>query len=480
MKILFATSEAAPYAKSGGLGDVAGALPQELSKIEGNEVCVILPYYSSVKYNPDIETEYVGNMTVSLSWRNIYAGIFKKVVKGTGKFKGCDLVYYFVDNEYYFSRNSFYGDGDDGERFAFFSKAILEALPVIGFTPDIIHANDWQTGFVPLFLKAHYADSDLYRNIRTVYTIHNIEYQGKANPDFLGEVLGVDESFRNICTFDGMINAMKTAIILCDKLTTVSETYSHELKYAYFANGLENVIKENEYKLSGVVNGIDTDLYNAQKDKKVPFSYKSTDLEGKAKCKAALQKKLGLEVNPDIPVVAMITRLVKHKGLELVEGVMNELANSDIQLVILGTGDHHYEEMFNFFDYAYPDKISANITFNTTLASEIYSGADFLLMPSKSEPCGLSQLIAMRYGTIPIVRETGGLVDTVPPLNPETLDGMGITFKAFNAHDMLDAVLRGADFFKDKESLAKFRKKIMDYDSSWKVPAQKYMKIYNS
>ena len=476
MKILYATSEAAPYAKSGGLGDVAGALPQELAKIEGNEVCVILPYYSSVKYNPDIETDYVGNIQVELAWRSLYAGVFKKVIKGKGK--TCDLVYYFIDNEYYFNRNSFYGDCDDGERFAFFSKAILECLPLIGFVPDVIHANDWQTGFVPLFLKANYANIDMYKNIRTVYTIHNIEYQGKADPLFLNDVLGVDESFRNICTFDGMINAMKTAIVLCDRLSTVSETYSHELKYAYFANGLENVIKENEYKLFGVVNGIDTDLYNPQKDKKVPFSYKSADLSGKAKCKTALQEKLGLEVNPDIPMVAMITRLVKHKGLELVEGVMNELANADIQLVILGTGDHHYEEMFNFFDYAYPNKISANITFNTTLASEIYSGADFLLMPSKSEPCGLSQLIAMRYGTIPIVRETGGLVDTVPPLNPETLEGMGITFKAFNAHDMLDAVLRGADFYKNKTSLDKFRAKLMDYDSSWKIPAKKYMEMY--
>ena len=475
MKILFATSEAAPYAKSGGLGDVAGALPPELTKIAGNEVCVVLPYYSSVKYNPDIETEFVGSVEIPLAWRNVYAGVFKKVIKGKGK--AGDLVYYFIDNEYYFNRNSFYGDCDDGERFAFFSKAILECLPLMDFIPDVIHANDWQTGFVPLFLKAD-CNNELYRNIRTVFTIHNIEYQGKADPMFLNDVLGVDESFRNICTFDGMINAMKTAIVLCDKLSTVSETYSHELTYAYFANGLENVIKENEYKLCGVVNGIDTDLYNAQKDKKVPFNYKSTDLSGKAKCKVALQEKLGLEVNPDVPIVAMITRLVKHKGLELVERVMNELANADIQLVILGTGDHHYEEMFNFFDYAYPDKISANITFNTTLASEIYSGADFLLMPSKSEPCGLSQLIAMRYGTIPIVRETGGLVDTVPPLNPETLEGMGITFKAFNAHDMLDAVLRGADFYKDKASLDKFRAKLMDYDSSWKIPAKKYMEMY--
>ena len=476
MKILFATSEAAPYAKSGGLGDVAGALPAELSKIKGNEVCVILPYYSSVKYNPDIETEFVGSVYVPLAWRNVYAGVFKKETK-IGRKKG--PVYYFIDNEYYFNRNSFYGDCDDGERFAFFSKAVLECLPLIDFVPDVIHANDWQTGFVPLFLKASYADKPLYKNIRTVYTIHNIEYQGKAAPDFLNQVLGVDETFRNICTFDGMINAMKTAIVLCDRLTTVSETYSHELRYAYFANGLENVIKENEYKLSGVVNGIDTELYNAAKDTKVPFAYTPDKLDGKAKCKEALQKKLGLEVNPDIPIVAMISRLVKHKGLELVDAVMNQLANSDIQLVILGTGDHNYEEMFNFFDYAYPDKVSANITFNTTLASEIYAGADFLLMPSKSEPCGLSQLIAMRYGTIPIVRETGGLVDTVPPLNPETLEGMGITFKAFNAHDMLDAVLRGADFFQSKDKLNTFRSKIMNYDSSWKIPAEKYMEIYS-
>ncbi len=480
MKILFATSEAAPYAKSGGLGDVSGALPKELSKISGNEVCVILPYYSSVKYNTDIKTEYVGSIYVPLSWRNVYAGIFKTVIKnkGIGKNKRNDLVYYFIDNEYYFNRSSLYGECDDGERFAFFSKVVLECLPLINFVPDVIHANDWQTGFIPLFLKAHYANIEMYKNIRTIYTIHNIEYQGKADPDFLSEVLGVDESFRNICTFDGLINAMKTGIVLCDKLTTVSETYSHEIRYAYFAYGLESVIKQNEYKLFGVVNGIDTNLYNPQKDAKISFPYKPTDLSGKARCKEELQKKLGLELNPDIPIVAIVSRLVKHKGLELVEGVINELANADIQLVILGTGDRKYEDIFKFLGYSYPNKISANITFNPALASEVYSGADFLLMPSKSEPCGLSQLIAMRYGTIPIVRETGGLVDTVPPLNPQTLEGMGITFKAFNAHDMLDAVMRGADFYKNKKALDKFRAKIMRFDSGWREPAKRYMEIY--
>ncbi len=482
MKILYAASEASPFAKSGGLGDVAGALPLELSRIKGNEVAVILPYYSSVKYNPEFETEYVGNLYVPLAWRNVYAGVFKKVIKNNsvGKNSAKNLVYYFIDNEYYFNRTSFYGDTDDGERFAFFSKAVLECLPLIGFFPDIIHLNDWQTGFVPLFLKAHYGNLEMYKNIRTVFTIHNIEYQGKADPDFLNQVLGVSESFRNVCTFDGLINAMKTAIVLCDRLTTVSETYSHEIRYAYFANGLHSIISENSYKLSGVVNGINTEVYNCQKDPNVPFSYTANNLGGKEKCKEALQKKLGLRENPNIPIVAMVSRLVKHKGLELVEGVINELSKEDIQLVILGTGDKNYEDMFHFLAYSYPEKVSANITFSPSLATEIYSGADFLLMPSKSEPCGLSQLIAMRYGTIPIVRETGGLVDTVPPLNPETLEGLGITFKVFNAHDMLDAVMRAKDFYKNKEALDKIRAKLIKHDSSWKVSAQKYMDIYTS
>lgn len=482
MKILYIASEASPFAKSGGLGDVAGALPLELSKIKGNEVAVFLPYYSSVKYNPETEAEYVGNVYVPLAWRNVYAGVFKKVIKnkGVGKNKRFDLVYYFIDNEYYFNRTSFYGDTDDGERFAFFSKAVLECLPLIGFFPDIIHANDWQAGFIPLFLKAHYQNIDMYKNIRTVFTIHNIEYQGKADPSFLNQVLGVDESFRSVCTFDGLINAMKTAIVLCDKLTTVSRTYSHEIRYAYFANGLNEIISENSYKLSGVVNGINTEVYNCQKDPNVPFNYTANDLEGKRKCKESLQKKLGLKENPDIPIVAMVSRLVKHKGLELVEGIINELAGEDIELVILGTGDKNYEDMFNFLAYCHPEKVSANITFSSSLASEIYAGADFLLMPSKSEPCGLSQLIAMRYGTIPIVRETGGLVDTVPPLNPETLEGMGITFKVFNAHDMLDAVRRAKDFYKNKEALDKLRAKLIRHDSGWKISAQKYMDIYTS
>lgn len=481
MNILYATSEAAPYAKSGGLGDVAGALPMELSKIKGNNVAVILPYYYSIKTNPAYNIEYVTHFYVPLAWRSVYAGLFKLTVKnnGRGKNKREDLTYYFIDNEYYFGREgAIYGHCDDGERFAFFSKAVLEAMVNIGFSPDVINCNDWQTGFIPLFLKAHYSDVDCLKNTKTVMTIHNIEYQGKADPDFLGEVLGVDESFRNVCTFDGLINSLKCAIVLADKVTTVSETYAHEIKYEYFAHGLENILAENEYKTCGIVNGIDTDLYNCEKDEIIAQNFKASDLSGKAKCKEALQSELGLNINPDVPIVAMVTRLVSHKGLELVEAVAHNLMAMNMQFVVLGTGDKKYEDLFKHLEHNYPDKIRALITFNGALANRIYAGADFFLMPSKSEPCGLSQLIAMRYGTIPIVRETGGLVDTVPPVNTETLKGRGFTFKLFNAHDMLGAVERAIEFYADGDKMNKLKASVIKYDSSWKEPAQKYYHLY--
>ncbi len=480
MKILFASSEAAPFVKSGGLGDVLGALPPQLSKNDGVEVAVVLPYYGRIKYNPEFNIEYVTSFYMPLAWRSEYVGIFKSVIetRGVGKNKGSRVTYYFIDNERYFNRGNLYGYNDDGERFAYFSKAVLEMLIHVDYDPDIIHANDWQTGFLPLFLKAHYGGIDKFKKIKSVYTIHNIEYQGKAEPSFLSEVLGVDVGWRNVCTQDNMINAMKTAIVLCDKLTTVSETYSHELQYAYFAHGLEHIISENAYKTCGIVNGIDTKLYDPSKDKKLEFNYKPSDLSGKAQCKAKLQSDLGLPVNSDVPMVAMITRLVKHKGLELVEWVADRLATMGIQFVVLGTGDAHYEDMFKFLAYTHPQSVSANICFDSTFANRLYAASDFFLMPSKSEPCGLSQMIAMRYGSIPIVRETGGLVDTVTPLNTETLDGIGFTFKVFNAHDMLHAVERAKDFFYDREKMDKHRRSIMKIDTSWKKPAEKYFALY--
>ena len=478
MKILYATSEAAPFIKSGGLGDVMGALPPEIAREENTEVAVVLPYYSKIKNNPGFEIEYVDSFYMPLAWRNSYVGIFKAEVKskGTPGKKSANVTYYFIDNDEYFDRENIYGHIDDGERFAFFSKAVLEMSLKLGLNPDIIHCNDWQTGFVPLFLKAFYLES--LGNVRVVYTIHNIEYQGKADPDFLSDVLGVDESWRNVCTQDGLINAMKTAIVLADKITTVSETYANEIRYEYFSNGLDSILTENAYKTCGIVNGIDMALFNPSTDKKLPFNYRPSAMAGKAKCKVALQERVGLPVRADVPVVAMISRLVKHKGLELVEWVADSLATMGIQLVVLGTGDSHYEDLFRFLNHVHPESVSANIMFDASFASLVYAGADFLLMPSKSEPCGLSQLIAMRYGTVPIVRETGGLVDTVAPLNIVTLEGKGFTFKLFNAHDMLNAVERARDFFYDGDKLKKHRVNIMKIDSGWQESVKKYMGLY--
>lgn len=478
MKILYATSEAAPFIKSGGLADVLGALPPEISRNEEADVAVVLPYYSKIKNNSELNIEYITSFTMPLSWRESYVGIFKAEVvsKAAPGKKKAKVTYYFIDNEGYFGRDAIYGHLDDGERFAYFSKAVLEMCVRLNLNPQIIHCNDWQTGFVPLFLKAFYSEN--LSDVKIVYTIHNIEYQGKADEGFLSDVLGVSEEWRNVCTHSGMINAMKTAIVLADKITTVSETYASEIKYEYFSSGLDRILTENQYKTCGIINGIDMELFNPSTDKKLPFNYRPSNMAGKAKCKALLQERLGLPIREDVPVVAMITRLVKHKGLELVEWVADNLSTMGIQFVVLGTGDTHYEDMFRFLSFVHPDSVSANIMFDASLASLVYAGADFLLMPSKSEPCGLSQLIAMRYGTVPIVRETGGLVDTVSPLNIETLDGRGFTFKLFNAHDMLNAVERARDFFYDGNKLKKHRVNIMKIDSGWQESAQKYLALY--
>ncbi len=471
MKILFAASEAAPYIKSGGLGDVAQALPQELSKTKNTEICIFLPYYKSIKDNPDVKVEFIKSFYVRVAWRNEYVGIFKAVSRSK------KLKYYFIDNEHYFYRGSIYGHYDDGERFTYFSLAILEAMRQLDFYPDIIHCNDWQTALIPVLKKALY--TGIYDNARTVFTIHNIEYQGKMPNEFFEDVIGIDEYFRGVLTYNNCINFMKSAIVCADKITTVSRTYAHEIRHAYFAHGLADIINENAYKVEGIVNGINTELYNPAKDTHLFENYSLTDLSGKAKNKEELQKMLGLPVNPDVPVVAMISRLVSHKGLDLVEYVMGEMLERNLQLVVIGTGDKKFEDMFNFNAYVHSDKMSANITFNAQLAARVYAGADMFLMPSKSEPCGLSQLIAMRYGTVPIVRETGGLWDTVEPLNVETLEGRGFTFKGYNAHDMLGALDRCIDFYYDKEKWNKHIKNLMKVDSSWKKSVLEYLRIYN-
>ena len=318
-----------------------------------------------------------------------------------------------------------------------------------------------------------------HQDIRALFTIHNIEYQGKMPNEFLQDVIGVDEYWRGVLTYDKCINFMKSAIVMADKITTVSRTYAYEIRYAFFAHGLQNILKENEHKIVGIVNGINTDLYNPAKDKTIFKNYTAGDISGKAINKAEMQKQLGLPVNPDVPVIAMISRLVPHKGLDLVQYVMGELMQRNLQFVVVGTGDSQYEDMFNFNAYVHSDKMSANILFDPVLANKVYAGADIFLMPSKSEPCGLSQLIAMRYGTVPVVRETGGLFDTVPPLNIETLEGRGFTFKGYNAHDMLGAIDRSIEFYYNKEKWNKHVKNLIRYNSSWKAPVQEYLNVYN-
>jgi len=471
MKILYAVSECAPYIKTGGLGDVAGALPSALAKEDGIEVSVFLPYYKHIKDNADIKVEFMKNFNISVAWRTEYAGIFKSISQNK------NLTYYFIDNEHYFYRDEIYGHYDDGERFTFFSIAILEAMRQLDLFPDIIHCNDWQTGLIPVLKKALY--NGVYDNARTVFTIHNIEYQGKMPNGFMEDVIGIDEYYRNILTYNNCINFMKSAIVMADKITTVSKTYSSEILHAYFAHGLEDILKENKYKLSGIVNGIDTELYNPQNDSFIFSHYSEKDLSGKAENKAELQKMLGLPAIADVPLIAMISRLVSHKGLDLLEYVMAEIMQRNLQFAVIGTGDARYEDMFMFNSYIHSDKMSANITFNPELAHKLYAGADMLLMPSKSEPCGLSQLIAMRYGTVPIVRETGGLVDTVEPLNIETLEGKGFTFKLYNAHDMLGAIDRAVEFYTDRKRWATHAKNLMTHNNSWENSVAEYLNLYN-
>ena len=474
MKILFTASEAAPYLKTGGLGDVAAALPKALSDTPDADVRVFVPYYKSIKDNPDFNIEYVTHFFVPLAWRSVYAGVFKATTDRD------NLTYYFIDNEYYFYRDGAYGYYDDGERFAFFSKAVLEALEYLDWYPDIIHANDWQTALVPVFLKAFYSLQEEYKSIRTLFTIHNMEYQGKANLSFVDDCLGLPEDWRGTMEFDGCTNLMKAAIEVADRVSTVSRTYATEIQNPYYAHGLHGILQANSDKLSGVVNGIDTDVFDPATDPLLYVNYTADTLEKKLENKRFLQQKLGLACRDDVPVVIMITRLVGHKGLDLVQAVMDDLMWDDIQMVIIGTGDRQYEDMFRYYAARFSHKMSANIVFDNTLAHQTYAGGDIVLMPSKQEPCGLTQLIAMRYGTIPVVRETGGLYDTVPALNPDTMEGRGFTFKTYNAHDMLDAIRRAAGLYHDAERWDILRRNDMANDCSWKHSVEEYWQIYRS
>ena len=475
MKIAILASEGAPYAKSGGLGDVMEALPAALARMEGNQVTLILPYYKKIKENPNYEVEQVAQFYVALGWRQQYAGILRLKNRNDG------VNVYFIDNLYYFGGRdgAIYGDMDDSERFAFFSKACLDTLVCLDFIPDVIQCNDWQTAAVPVFLKAQYGP--LFPNTRCMFTIHNVEYQGWANGDFFDNVLALPWDWRGRLDMNGSVNLMKGAIEAADLVSTVSESYARELMYPYYAHGLDGVLSAAAWKLTGITNGIDTGTFNPATDPALPAHYNSDDfLYGKAACKAALQREVGLPERADVPLMVMVTRLAGHKGLDLLCYIARRLLwEEDCQLLILGTCEHHFEEFFKELAREFPDRVSAQITFNLGLAARIYAGGDIYLMPSKSEPCGLSQMNAMRYGTVPVVHATGGLKDTVPGADENGEGGLGFTFQSYNADDFYASLKRALHLYRDNpEAFHALQKRGMEQDFSWNVPAARYMELF--
>lgn len=469
MKVLFTASEAAPFIRTGGLGDVAGALPKSLCDL-GNDCRVILPLYEEIPSEFRQTMRFLGSTFVDLSWRRQYCGVFEYTYDG--------VVYYFIDNEYYFGRKGLYGHFDDGERFAFFSKAVLECASITGFYPEIIHTNDWHTALVPVFLDIFYRGIEGYTNTKTVFTIHNIEFQGKYDRFLMGDILGIPAGRESIVECDDVVNYMKGGIESANLVTTVSRTYATELKDPFFAYGLSGILNQREYKIRGVINGIDTMKYNPQKDPNIAQNYTQKTISKKAINKENLCELLDLPYSPERPLIAMITRLTEQKGLDLVATVLDEMLAADIQFVVLGKGDWKYETLLKNCEKRYSSKMRAIINFNADLASKIYASADMFLMPSKFEPCGLGQMIAMRYGTVPIVRETGGLKDTVESFNPVTKKGTGFTFKAYQAYDMLDAVWRSLGAYFDQSLWNAVRANAMKADFSWTASAKEYDTIY--
>ena len=477
MRIAICASEGAPYCKSGGLGDVMEALPAALSRIEGNEVALFLPYYHKIKSNTAYITEKIAEFRVSLGWRQQYCAVMKLTNRAD------KVQVYFLDSEYYFGARTgaIYGDMDDGERFAFFSRACLDAMLAIEFIPEIIQCNDWQCGLIPVYLKAVYHDR--LDKTRCMYTIHNIEYQGWANSSFFDDMLALPWEYRPTLDMNNSVNVMKGAIETADLVTTVSETYARELMYPYYAHGLDGILASNAWKLTGITNGIDVNTFNPETSKSLPAHFNSeTFVEGKAKCKAALQKEVGLPEAPDVPLMVMVTRLAGHKGLDLLCYIARRLMwEENAQLLILGTGEPQYENFFRDLAKQLPEQVSAQITFNLGLADRIYAGGDIYLMPSKSEPCGLSQMNAMRYGTVPVVHATGGLKDTVPPCDADGKGGLGFTFQSYNADDFFASIQRALHLYNtDREAWRTLQKKEMETDFSWNVPAARYMELFRN
>lgn len=466
-KILFAASECTPFIATGGLAEVIGSLSKSLAQDEEYDVRVVLPLYSDIRGDYRQRFTYLGNINVPLGWRNQYCGIFSYEESG--------VTFYFLDNEYYFRRGGCYGYYDDGERFAFFSRAVMEILGFLQFYPDVLHCHDWQSALAAIYLKTIYCHRREYSLIRAVFTIHNIEYQGKYSLDVLEDLFGISNDYRYLLEFDGCANLMKAAIECSETFTTVSPTYAEEIKRAEYAHGLQGEVERNAFKLRGILNGIDVKSYDPATDPALFAPYSAENPAGKEVCKAELQKMLGLPVREDVPVVAMISRLVAHKGLDLVRAAIEELLADDVQFVLLGTGDSEYESYFKDLANRYKGKAVSIIAFNGDLSRKIYSGADIFLMPSKSEPCGLSQMIASRYLTVPVVRETGGLYDSIKPYGA---GGNGFTFAAYNAGDMLYVLREAVSLYKNKPEWQKLMIKAGTTDFSWQRSAEEYKKLY--
>ena len=475
MQIVFASAECAPFVKTGGLGDVAGSLPAALVRA-GAEVIVMVPKYATIKDEYKSQMEHFSDFYVSLGWRNEYCGLEKLEHDG--------VTYMFIDNERYFARDYPYGFFDDGERFAFFSKAITESLQHLpaGFECDILHCNDWQTALAPVFLREFYQGLPLYDRVKTVFSIHNVAFQGQFSDTVLEDILGVahipaaaSQLRCDACSINYMLGALRYA----DAITTVSPTYANEIQTPEFGEGLDGVLRERSYALQGILNGIDVAGFDPATDKRIAANYTVDDRGGKAVCKAKLQEELGLEVRDDRPLMVMVTRLTRQKGLDLVMYALDRILSGGVQVAVLGTGDRDYEDGLHYFQDKYPGTMAARIEFDPALSQRMYAAADMFLMPSKFEPCGLSQIIAMRYGTLPIVRETGGLKDTVQPYNEFTGEGTGFSFTNFNGDEMGDAVFRAARLFWDnRDAWNKLVTQAMSQDFSWTRSADKYLDLY--
>ncbi len=470
MKVLYVSSEALPFMASGGLGDVAGSLPVALRKrLIGCRV--VMPLYDGIKQEYKDQMKFITSISVPVSWRRQYCGIFEAKSNG--------VIYYFLDNQYYFKRDGIYGHYDDAERFAFFARAVIEMIPAIDWKPDIIHCNDWQSALTPLYYSIYYANSPGFENIKTVFTIHNIQYQGKYGDELLNDVLGIDDYHKNLILYDGLVNFVKAGIECANVVTTVSPSYAKEILDPWYSHGLDQILNQRSWKLCGILNGIDTDGYNPATDPNIWQNYSADDFSGKAKNKEELQKLCSLDVRSDVPIIGIVSRLVGHKGVDLMREVLEKsLWERDVQYVVLGSGEWQYESYFRELHNKYPNKVAVTIGFVPDLARKIYAGADLFLMPSKSEPCGLSQMVALRYGTLPIVRETGGLKDSIQDSGDGK--GNGFTFKTYNAYDMLGAIYRAIDAYNNPELHDVLVKRALECDMSWGKSANEYIKLYRN